>query len=110
MRNISESTTLSETITEKFNSSNDFQKFLKKKLNEEHYALSLSDLSANGLALLIRKGLAKPDLLVEYKNEILDLRKQRNEKIDEYKKIVNQQALLILKNYERYSSKFIIMS
>ncbi|CAG8560815.1 10675_t:CDS:10, partial [Paraglomus brasilianum] len=102
-QNISESTTLEETM--KFSSLDEFQKFLKKKLDEKRYALSLSDLSANELVLLIEKGLAKPDFLVEYKNKISDLRKQRNEKIDEYKNVVNQWALLLLENYERLFEK-----
>ncbi|CAG8632743.1 7120_t:CDS:10, partial [Paraglomus brasilianum] len=100
MQNISESTTMSKGMTKKFNSSYEFQGFLKRKLDEEHYALSLSDLSMDKLDLLINEGLAKPDLLVEYKNKISDLIKQRDEKINEYKKIVNQWALSTLKNYD----------
>ncbi|CAG8610225.1 8025_t:CDS:10 [Paraglomus brasilianum] len=108
MQNISESTTLSKTITEKFNSSNDFQKFLKKKLNEEHYALSLSDLRMDELVILIKDGLDKPDFLVTYDNQISKLIKQRDEKINEYKKEVNQWILSALENYNIYFEKKIV--
>ena len=106
IQNTGESKTLSKTMTEKFNSSNDFQNFLKKKLDEEHYALSLSDLSPAELFLLIKNGLDKPDLLVEYTNKITGLKKRKNEKIDAYRKEINQWAFSTLEDYDRYTSKF----
>ncbi|CAG8549486.1 1197_t:CDS:10 [Paraglomus brasilianum] len=101
VRNISESKTLSEIMTDKFKSSQELQKFLGKKLNEEHYGLNLNSLSMNALALLIIKGLKRPDLLAEYYKQISNLKAQRDKKIDVYKKKVNQWALLTLENYDR---------
>ena len=100
MQNIGESTTSPKTMTKNFKSSNEFQNFLKQKLDEEHHALSLNDLSMDELVLLIIKGLAKPDLLVKYKDQVLDLIKQRNKRIDGYKKEINQWAFLTLENYD----------
>ena len=106
MQNIGESETQSEKLTERFTTFNDFRRFLKKKLDEELHALRLSNLSMKELVLLIH-GLDKSDLLVEYGNRKSDLIKQRNEKIDEYKKKVNEWALSTLANYDKYASKFI---